>query len=297
MSLAERNVSRSLRHNRAVRFWNQTATFGFWLLGVLLLSLILWLLFTIMNKGLFSIDFSFLTKLPEDMDEGGGIGPVLFNSFYILILSLALSVPLGIGAGIYLAEYAPKGKLTEFIRVCVEGLASVPSIVFGLLGIAIFVEAFGIGLTILGASVTLAFLNLPVLTRVTEEAVRAVPEEYRSAAYALGSTKFQCIRRVVLPAAMSGIITGICLTAGRAFGESAVIILTAGLSTSGRMWDFNLFSPGETLAVHLWYIQSEALVADARQIADKSAAVLVVVVLLINLVFRIPLWLRTRRMK
>ncbi|WP_058304627.1 phosphate ABC transporter permease PstA [Gorillibacterium timonense] len=287
----------SKRHNRSVRALNRAATAGFWLLGLVLMALILWLLVTILKNGLFRIDFSFLTRVPEELDTGGGIGPVLFNSFYILILSLIISIPIGIGAGVYLAEYAPQGKLTEFLRICVEGLASVPSIVFGLLGIAIFVEAFGIGLTVLGGAVTLAFLNLPVLTRVTEEAVRAVPEEYRNAAYALGSTKFQCIWRVVLPAALSGIVTGICLTAGRAFGESAVIILTAGLSTSGKMWDFNLFSPGETLAVHLWYVQSEALVEDARDIADKSAAVLVIVVLLLNMLFRIPLWFRSRRLR
>jgi len=288
-------VMNSKRHNRTVRALNRLATAGFWLLGSLLMLLILWLLVAILKNGLFRIDFSFLTKVPEELDTGGGIGPVLFNSFYILFLSLVVSIPIGIGAGVYLAEYAPRGKLTEFIRVCVEGLASVPSIVFGLLGIAIFVEGFHIGLTILGGALTLAFLNLPVLTRVTEEAVRAVPQDYRDAAYALGSTKFQCIWRVVLPAALNGIITGVSLTAGRAFGESAVIILTSGLSTSGQIWDFNLLSPGETLAVHLWYVQSEALVPDARDIADKSAAVLVIVVLLINLTFRIPLWLRSRR--
>ncbi|MOA35291.1 Phosphate transport system permease protein PstA [compost metagenome] len=134
-----------------------------------------------------------------------------------------------------------------------------------------------------------------MLARVTEEAVRAVPHDLRNAAYALGTTKYQTIRTIVIPVAMEAIITGICLVAGRAFGESAVIILTAGLSTSGEMWDFNLFSPGETLAVHLWYVQSEAIVEDARQIADKSAAVLVFIVLLINMIFRIPLWFNRRK--
>jgi phosphate transport system permease protein len=284
-------------HKRRIRAWDRLATAGFWLLGSLILLLILWLLTTLLGHGLAKLDFSFLTKLPEEMDTGGGIGPVLFNSFYILFLSLVLAIPIGIGAGVYLAEYAPPGRLTEWLRICVEGLASVPSIVFGLLGMVIFVETFQIGLTILGGGITLAFLNLPVLTRVTEEAIRAVPQDYRDASYALGSTKFQCIWRVVLPAALSGIVTGISLTAGRAFGESAVIILTSGLSTSGQLWDFSLFAPGETLAVHLWYVQSEALVPDARDIADKSAAVLVLVVLLINLVFRLPLWLRARRMR
>ncbi|WP_410771873.1 phosphate ABC transporter permease PstA [Fontibacillus sp. BL9] len=287
---ASRKQVRSLRLDRI-------ATACFYGLGALVLLLIFWLLFTILGKGLPGITLSFLTKLPEEIDPGGGIGPMLFNSFYVLILSLIISIPIGVGAGIYMAEYAPKNRFTEVLRICVESLSSVPSIVFGLLGLAIFAELLGIGLTILGGAVSLAFLNLPMLARVTEEAVRAVPDDLRNASYALGATKFEVIRTVVLPVAMDGIVTGICLVAGRAFGESAVIILTAGLSTSGEMWDFNLFSPGETLAVHLWYVQSEAIVEDARQIADKSAAVLVFVVLLINLVFRVPLWFNNRKLK
>ncbi|MEW9106912.1 phosphate ABC transporter permease PstA [Paenibacillus sp.] len=287
----------STGQNNRAKLYNQTATVLFYALGAAVLLLIFWLLYTILSKGLSGITLEFLTRVPEEIDAGGGIGPVLFNSFYILILSLLISVPIGVGAGIYMAEYAPANRFTEGLRMCVESLSSVPSIVFGLLGLAIFAEYFQIGLTILGGAVSLAFLNLPMLCRVTEEAIRDVPIELRNAAYALGTTKFQTIRTVVLPVALQAVITGICLVAGRAFGESAVIILTAGLSTSGEMWDFNLFSPGETLAVHLWYVQSEAIVEDASQIADKAAAVLVFVVLFINLMFRIPLWFNNRKLK
>ncbi|MNW49783.1 Phosphate transport system permease protein PstA [compost metagenome] len=290
------HFARTKKNVRSV-FIDRLATGCFYGLGALILLFIAWLLFTILGKGLSEITFDFLIKLPEEIDAGGGIGPMLFNSFYILILSLLISIPIGVGAGIYMAEYAPKNKFTEVLRICVESLSSVPSIVFGMLGLAIFAEYFGIGLTILGGAVSLAFLNLPMLARVTEEAVRAVPNDLRNAAYALGTTKYQTIRTIVIPVAMEAIITGICLVAGRAFGESAVIILTAGLSTSGEMWDFNLFSPGETLAVHLWYVQSEAIVEDARQIADKSAAVLVFVVLLINMLFRVPLWFNRRNIR
>ncbi|NEZ40562.1 phosphate ABC transporter permease PstA [Paenibacillus alvei] len=287
----------STGQNNRAKLYNQTATVLFYALGAAVLLLIFWLLYTILSKGLSGITLEFLMRVPEEIDAGGGIGPVLFNSFYILILSLLISVPIGVGAGIYMAEYAPANRFTEGLRMCVESLSSVPSIVFGLLGLAIFAEYFQIGLTILGGAVSLAFLNLPMLCRITEEAIRDVPVELRNAAYALGTTKFQTIRTVVLPVALQAVITGICLVAGRAFGESAVIILTAGLSTSGEMWDFNLFSPGETLAVHLWYVQSEAIVEDASQIADKAAAVLVFVVLFINLVFRIPLWFNNRKLK
>ncbi|MFF2480766.1 phosphate ABC transporter permease PstA [Paenibacillus sp. NPDC058071] len=268
-----------------------------WAIGIAAALFIFGLLFLILEEGLPKLSWDFLFGLPSEIDEGGGIGPTLFNSFYILILSLIISIPLGMAAGIYLAEFAPDNKWIGFIRICVEGLASVPSIIFGLFGIALFVEMFQIGLTILGGAVSLAFLNLPVLTRVTEESIRAVPKELKSASFALGATHLQTIVKALVPAAASGLITGICLTAGRAFGESAVIILTAGVTTSGAMWDFSLFSPGETLAVHLWYVQSEAIVPDAREIAQKAAAVLVFVVLAINLLFRLPLWISARKLR
>lgn len=289
---AENTVPSFVGKRTAANTMDKIATGFLWLAAAFVMCLVGWLLFRILGRGIPKLTWGFFFDLPEEIDAGGGIGPMLFNSFYVLILSLVVSLPVGIGAGIYLAEYAPDNWFTGLVRICVEALASVPSMVFGLLGLAIFVEYFGIGLTIIGGAVSLALLNLPILTRVTEEAVRAVPQELRSAAYALGTTKFQTIRTIVIPAALNGIVTGICLTAGRAYGESAVILLTAGSSTSGRMWDFHLFSPGETLAVHLWYVQAEAIVPDAREIADKASAVLILVVLLINVLFRLPLWFR-----
>lgn len=268
-----------------------------WAVGIGIVVFILGLLFMLLRKGLPLLTWDFLIGLPSEIEEGGGIGPALFNSFYILFLSLAISIPLGMAAGIYLAEFAPENRFIGFIRICVEGLSSVPSIIFGLFGIALFVDMMHLDLTILGGAVSLAFLNLPMLTRVTEEALRSVPPELKNASFALGSTHLQTIRKTLIPAAASGIITGICLTAGRAFGESAVIILTAGVTTSGSLWDFNLLSPGETLAVHLWYVQSEAIVPDAGDIAQKSTAVLIAIVLLINLAFRVPLWIKARRLK
>jgi len=279
------------------RLKNRMFTGVVWTVGICAILLVCGLLFIILQKGLPKLDFGFLYGLPSEIEEGGGIGPTLFNSFYMLIISLVIAIPLGMAAGIYLAEFAPDNKLIAFVRICVEALASVPSIIFGLFGIALFVEAFQVGLTIIGGAVSLAFLNLPVLTRVTEEAIRSVPQEMKNASFALGGTHLQTIRRVLIPVALSGIITGICLVAGRAFGESAVIILTAGVTTSGEMWDFNLFSPGATLAVHLWYVQSEAIVPDATEIAEKAAAVLVFVVLLINVFFRLPLWFSGRKVK
>lgn len=276
---------------------NRIWTGLFWAGSLLVIFLIGCLLYMILAKGLKLISLDFLVSLPDEIEAGGGIGPFLFNSFYVLMLSLLISIPVGIGAGIYLAEYAPQNRYTETMRTCVEGLASVPSIVIGLFGYILFVEYFDVGLSIMGAAVTLAILNLPILTRVTEESISMVPSDLREASYALGATKAQTIVKVVLPTALNGILTGISLTACRAFGESAVILLAGGTSTSGYMWDFNIFSQGGTLPVHLWYIQSEALVEDAKEIADKSAAVMVSIVLLLSFIIRLPIWIREQKMK
>ena len=135
----------------------------YWAVAVLIFSLVGWLFLTILSKGLKGISLDFLTGLPSELEEGGGIGPFLFNSFYVLLISLVISIPIGVGAGVCLAEYAPDNKLTRFIKMCVEALASVPSIVFGLFGMAIFVDYFQIGLTIIGAGITLSILNLPTI--------------------------------------------------------------------------------------------------------------------------------------
>lgn len=279
------------------RFKDKVFTYSLWFFSVLVVLLILAILFRIISKGLFDINFKFLLGLPSEIDAGGGIGPFLLNSFYVLIISLIISLPIGIGSGIYLAEFAPKNRLTEFIRTSVESLASVPSIVFGLFGYVLFVDVFHIGLTILGAGVSLSLLNLPLITRVTENAISTVPRELKEASLSLGLTESKTITSIVLPAALSGIMTGVSLAACRAFGESAIILLVGGTGTSGEMWDFSLFSQGGTLPVHLWYIQSEALVEDAKQIADKSAAVLILFVLLMSVTFRIPVWLLDRKQR
>jgi phosphate transport system permease protein len=271
--------------NKATDF---AATVYFWLAGFSIIGLLVWVLYRILSAGLPHLSWDFMTGLPEDITPGGGVGPMLFNSFYILFLSLLFSLPVGFGAGIYLAVYAKKNRLTEFIRISVEALASVPSIVFGLFGFLLFVQFFNLKISVLSGSLALALLNLPVLVRVTEEAFRTVPHSYWEASLALGSTRWQAIRKVLFPAALPSLITGITLVAGRALGESAILIYTAGLSVSRNFPELNPFAMGETLAVHLWYVQSEALVPDAKQIAAGSAALLLLVVLAFNLLIGIP---------
>ncbi|MDO3678922.1 phosphate ABC transporter permease PstA [Paenibacillus ehimensis] len=267
---------------------DRIATLYFWATGVVIILILAWFLFRILGDGLPMLNWNFITGKPSEIMAGGGVGPQLFNSFYILFLSLLFSVPIGVGAGVYLAIYAKKSRFTDIVRVSVEALSSVPSIVFGLFGFLLFVNWMGLKFSIIGGAITLSLLNLPVLVRVTEEAIRSVPESYWEASLALGSTRWQAIRKVLLPASLPSLITGITLVAGRALGESAILIYTAGLSVSRFFPDFNPLSMGETLSVHLWYVQSEAIVPDAQDIAKGSAALLLVVVLIFNLLIGIP---------
>ncbi len=235
----------------SARTMDKLAT-GIMCLGaVLILGILIAFLVYILYKGIPVLSWSFIFGKPSEIAAGGGVGPQLFNSFYILFLSLLFSIPLAIGAGIYLAEYASENRLTAIIRLSTESLATVPSIVLGLFGMIIFVNVLGMGFSIIGGALTLMLLNLPVLVRVTEDSIKAVPLQYREASLALGATKWQTIWRVVLPNALPGIITGITLTAGRALGETAILIFTAGTTVSRHMGDFDVFAAGETLAVHL----------------------------------------------
>lgn len=274
---------------------DRIATLFLWVAGLLILAVLAAFLIRILGRGLPVIDWRFLTTRPTSMTEGGGVGPELFNTFYITGLSLLFSLPVGLGAGIYMAEYAKPGRFSDLIRLSVEALASVPSIVLGLFGMILFVNAFGWGFTILGGALTLALLNLPVLVRVTEESIRAIPQSYREGSLALGATHWQTIAKAVIPSALPGILTGITLVAGRAIGETAVLIYTAGVTVSRHFPNFDLMSAGETLAVRIWYVKSEGLVPDADRIANGTGALLLLVVLAFNLLLATPLYFWQRK--
>ncbi len=256
-----------------------------WAVGGFLLGLLALFLGYIFYKGLPVLNFGFILGMSRDIEAGGGVGAQLFNTLYILFLSMLVSVPVAVGAAVYLNEYAGNNLLTRTIRICIESLATVPSIVLGLFGMIIFVNFLGFGFSIIGGSLALVLLNLPLLVRVTEEALRTVPDTYREASLALGATKWQTIRKVVFPSALPGIITGMMLTSGRAIGESAILIFTAGTTVSRHMADFDLFAAGETLAVHMWYVMGIGLVPDRMDIANGTAALLILMVLCINISF------------
>ena len=268
---------------------NSLAMGGLWLSGFFVLALLVVFLVYILYQGLPMFSLNFILGKSSDMAAGGGVGAQLFNSFYLLFLSLAVSIPLAIGAGIYLAEYARDTKLTRFIRLSTECLATVPSIVLGLFGMIIFVNFFGMGFSIAGGALTLVLLNLPMLVRVTEESIRTVPAYYQEASLALGATKLQTIFKVILPSALPGILTGITLTAGRALGETAILIFTAGTTVSRYMFDTDLTAGGETLAVHLWYLLSTGLVPDRDALANGIGALLIFTILVFNLGIAVPL--------
>lgn len=241
-------------------------------------------------------DLSFLTSKPEQFRAGGGIGPELFNSFYLLVLTLLISVPISLGAAIFLAEYAPDNAVTVAAKTAIETLSSLPSIVVGLFGFLFFVLQMGWGFSILSGALALTMFNIPILERTIQQALEDVPRTQRDAGLALGLTKWETTIHVLVPAAMPAIVTGVVLSAGRVFGEAAALIYTAGqsapaldftcLDLTSATCPWNLFRPAETLAVHIWKINSEGVVPDLSAVSNGTAAVLMVCILVFNLVAR-----------
>jgi phosphate transport system permease protein len=229
------------------RIQDKLATAVMWLAGILILVILITFLGYMLIKGLPVLSWNFITGMPSDINAGGGVGPQLFNSFYILGLSMLFSIPAAVGAGIYLAEYAGNDRLTDMIRLSTESLATVPSIVLGLFGMIIFVNIFGMVFSIIGGSLTLMLLNLPVLVRVTEESIRTVPAYYREASLALGAKKWQTIWRVTLPAAKRGVLTAIMLGLGRTIGETMAVMMVTGNAAVMPLKLSGFFSPVRTM--------------------------------------------------
>lgn len=274
------------RPRRLARLTDRAMRVSLWGLAAAFIAVLLVFVGVILKQGWPVLNLGFLTRMPETLDAGGGIKPEIFNSLYLVALSLAIALPIGLGAGIYMAEYAGRGRALRFLRLCIETLAATPSIVLALFGMIVFVQMMGWSFSIRSGAVTLALLNIPVITRVTEVSLLGVPRELMEASYGLGATKLQTILKVALPYAATGILTGLVLTAGRAFGESAILVFTAGTNTSQVFPDFHLTVPGETLSVHLWYVTSDGTLPDAREIAAGTAAVMIVVLLALNLLVR-----------
>ncbi len=204
--------------------------------------------------------------------------PALVNTLFIAALSLAIAIPLGVGSAIYLTEYTGRGnKIVNIIRITAETLSGVPSIVYGLFGSIFFVKFLGLGLSLLSGALTLSIMILPLIMRTTEEALRSVPDSFREGSYGLGAGKLRTITRIVIPSAANGILSGVILSVGRIFGESAALIFTAGTVAKVAT---NLSNSARTLSVHLYALSGEGLHIEE---AYAAAVVLLIVVVVINM--------------
>ena len=259
--------------------------------GIIVFILAAMLLY-ILLRGLPHVSWHFLTSPSKAYQTGGGIGIQLFNSLYLLLITMIISFPLSLGAGIYLSEYAKKNWLTDLIRTSIEILSSLPSVVVGLFGFLVFVIQFQYGFSILSGALALTLFNLPLLTRNIEESLRAIHFTQREAGLALGLSRWETVIHVVLPEASPGILTGLILSSGRIFGEAAALIYTAGQSAPAldfTNWNplsvsspISIFRQAETLAVHIWKINTEGTMPDGAAVSAGASAVLILVVLLFN---------------
>ncbi len=280
----ERIIQESItRNERKAYLLDRAATAATWTLALIGFGILAFIVFVILYRGIATaLTPSFVFGKPQAMREGGGIWPMVVSSFYLALLSIAIVVPLGVGAAIYMAEFAKEGRLTRLVRFGADSLSTVPSVVFGIFGMVLFVIYFGLGYSLLAGALTLALLNMPTVMRTTEEAILAVPYSYREAAMGLGASRWETVKKIVLPSAMPGITTGIVLTMGRIVGESAAVIYTVGLFT--RKVPVSPLQPAAPMAANIWHMYTEgALVSDWMRVANGEAAFLLLVVLALNL--------------
>jgi phosphate transport system permease protein len=249
-----------------------------WFLTGVTLFILIFIIVNISIKGLPQVTLSFLLEDPVDMGRGGGIFSTIVATIYVTALAILLASPLGVGSAIYLTEYTRESWVTRVIRFGAECLAGVPSIILGLFGFVLFVMKLGLGWSILSGGLTLAIMVLPIIIRTSEEAIKAVPQEYRLVCYSLGLSKWQTITRIVLPSALPGISTGIMLSVGRSLGETAVLLFTAGAALRTPL---TVFDSGRTMAVHFYILAREGL---SMPNAYGTAAILMISILLINIV-------------
>lgn len=263
---------------------SQKFAFGFFiLLSYLVVAILFVILGFIIIKGGSVISWDFLTKAPEEGMTKGGIFPAIVGTFYLIVGSSIISFPIGIMSGIYMNEYATNGKVVRFIRIMTNNLSGVPSVVFGLFGMSLFVNALGWGDSIIAGSFTLALMSLPLIIRTTEEALKSIDDSFRHGSLALGATKLQTIRRVVLPMAFPNIITGLILSVGRVSGETAPILFTVAAYFLPQL-PGSIFDQCMALPYHLYVISTSGTDIEAsRGMAYGTALVLIAIVLVVNL--------------
>ena len=264
---------------------NQKIAFSVLRFGAALVaSIVVIILLQITINGYSVLSIEFLTEMPRNRMTEGGIYPAILGTIYLIIGSMSVALPLGILSAIYLNEYAQPGKTKWIIEMAIINLAGTPSVVFGLFGLAMFVKYLGYGASLLASALTLALMALPIIIRASQEALITVPEEYRYASLALGVTKWQTIRQVVLPAAIPGMVTGAILSVGRVAGETAPILLTGAAYFLPRLPD-SVYSQFMALPYHLYVIATAGTnIAQTRPIQYGTALVLLAIVLSVNMI-------------
>jgi phosphate transport system permease protein len=247
-----------------------------WAMTIITVVILVYIVVFVLRKGLPALSWEFLSKNPVDMGKEGGIFSTMVGTIALTAGAILIATPLGIGTAIYLTEYTWEGPVTRVIRFGAECLAGIPSIIFGLFGFILFVTKLKFGWSILSGSLTLAFMILPTIIRTSEEAIKSVPQVYRTVSFSLGSTKWQTVTRVVLPSALPGIVTGVILSVGRSIGETAAVIFTAG---SALRLPTSLFSSSRTMSVHFYILAREGI---SMTNAYGTAAILIIAILGIN---------------
>ena len=248
----------------------------FILSSIVTLGILLIILGYILVKGLPVVNLEFLLGSPIDSGKSGGILPMIISSVYVTLIAAVIATPLGVGAAVYMVEYAGESKIVNLIRFGAETLSSIPSIVFGLFGLAFFVVFLNLGWSILSGGLVLAIMAVPTVFQVSEVAIASVPNTYRQASLGLGATKWQTIANVVIPASIPGIVTGVILAMTRAISEAAAVMYAVGSALSVPI---SIFDPGRPLPLHLYILATEGISMDN---AFGTAAVLVIIVLILT---------------
>ena len=263
---------------RNVYIW--AMRFLMWLAAGITAALTLFLLGYVLIKGLPNISWELLSTKPSYLRGTVGILPDILNTLYIILTTLLFVLPLGVGAAIYLTEYATNKRLVTMIEYAAETLSGIPSIIYGLFGSLFFCQFMDLDKSLLAGALTLVIMNLPTIMRTTQESLKTVPQSYREGAFGLGAGKWRVIRTVVLPNCVEGVITGCILSVGRIVGESAALLFTAGFAHALNGFFEGLFSSGSTLTVALYVYATEE---GNFEVAFAIAAILMILTLLINL--------------
>jgi len=247
---------------------------------ILTCALVIFLIVYILAKGLPHLSWQLVSTSPSYLDDSIGILPDILNTLYIVIATLVIVLPLGVGAAIYLTEYTQNRRLAAVIEYAAETLSGIPSIIYGLVGMLIFCEFFDMQTSLLAGALTLVIMTLPTVMRNTQESLKTVPQSYREGAFGLGAGKWRVIRTVVLPSSIDGILTGCILSVGRIIGESAALLFTAGFAHSLNGFFEGLTSAGSTLTVALYVYAKEN---GEFEVAFAIAAILIILTLIINI--------------